>query len=106
MKGLLDPVFEEVVLGTAEVRETFNYSKVGTIAGCYVLDGKILRSAKVRVIRNGVNVFEGMIDSLKHGKEDAKEMAKGFECGIKIQNFNDVKKGDMIEAFKMEQVKQ
>ncbi len=106
MKGLLDPVFEEVVLGTAEVRETFNYSKVGTIAGCYVLDGKILRSAKVRVIRNGVNVFEGMIDSLKHGKDDAKEMAKGFECGIKIQNFNDVKKGDIIEAFKMEQVKQ
>ena len=105
MKGLLDPVFKEVVLGSAEVRELFKVSKVGTIAGCHVLDGKILRSAKVRVVRDGTIVVESTIASLKHEKDDVKEVSKDYDCGMLIDNFNDVKVGDIIEAFRMEQVK-
>lgn len=105
MKGLLDPVFKEVVLGSAEVRELFRVSKVGTIAGCHVLDGKILRSAKVRVVRDGTIVVESTIASLKHEKDDVKEVSKDYDCGMLIDNFNDVKVGDIIEAFRMEQVK-
>lgn len=104
MKGMLDPVYKEVVIGHAEVRNTFKVSKVGTIAGCMVTSGKITRSAEARLIRDGIVVFEGKIDSLKRYKDDAKEVAQGFECGITLDNYNDVKEGDVIEAFVMETV--
>ena len=104
MKGMLDPEYEEKVIGQAEVRETFKVSKVGTIAGCYVTDGKITRHSGVRVIRDGVVLFEGDIDSLKRFKDDAKEVQQGYECGITVVNFNDIKEGDVIEAFIMEEI--
>ncbi|RKQ37522.1 translation initiation factor IF-2 [Oceanobacillus halophilus] len=104
MKGLLDPEFEEKVIGQAEVRETFKVSKIGTIAGSYVTDGKITRNAGVRVIRDGVVLFEGEIDTLKRFKDDVKEVAQNYECGITITNFNDIKVGDIIEAFVMEEI--
>ncbi|WPK11912.1 translation initiation factor IF-2 [Lysinibacillus louembei] len=105
MKGMLDPEFEEKVVGQAEVRQTIRVSKVGTIAGSYVIEGKMVRDAGVRVIREGIVIFEGELDSLKRFKDDAKEVAKGYECGITIKNFNDIKEGDIIEAFVMEEVK-
>ena len=104
MKGLLDPEFKEVVLGQAEVRDVFKITKVGTVAGCMVIDGKITRNADVRVIRDGVVVFEGKLDSLKRFKDDAREVAQGYECGIGIEKFNDIKVGDVIEAYVMETV--
>ena len=106
MKGMLDPVFKEVVIGNAEVRQTFKISDVGTIAGCYVTNGKVARNAGVRVLRDNVVIHDGKLISLKRMKDDAKEVAKGFECGIQIENFNDIKEGDIIEAYVMEQVKQ
>ena len=105
MKGMLDPVFKEVVIGNAEVRQTFKISDVGTIAGCYVTNGKVARNAGVRVLRDNVVIHDGKLISLKRMKDDAKEVAKGFECGIQIENFNDIKEGDIIEAYIMEQVK-
>ncbi|OUM83664.1 translation initiation factor IF-2, partial [Caldibacillus debilis] len=105
MKGLLEPEYEEKVIGQAEVRTTFKVSKVGTIAGCYVTDGKVTRDSGVRVIRDGVVVFEGEIESLKRYKDDVKEVQQGYECGIVIKNFNDIKEGDIFEAFVMEEVK-
>ena len=105
MKGMLDPEFEEKVIGQVEVRETFHVSKIGTIAGSYVTDGKISRDASVRVIRDSIVIFEGELDALKRFKDDAKEVAKGYECGITIKNYNDIKEGDMIEAFVMEEIK-
>ncbi|MBU8915274.1 translation initiation factor IF-2 [Bacillus sp. FJAT-29953] len=104
MKGMLDPEFVEKVIGQAEVRQTFKVSKVGTIAGSYVIDGKITRDSGIRVIRDGVVIFEGEIDALKRFKDDAKEVSQGYECGITIKNFNDVKEGDIIEAFVMEEI--
>ncbi|MFE8699119.1 translation initiation factor IF-2 [Cytobacillus sp. FJAT-54145] len=104
MKGMLDPEFQEKITGQAEVRQTFKVSKVGTIAGSYVTDGKITRGSGVRVIRDGIVVFEGEIDALKRFKDDAKEVSQGYECGITIKNFNDVKEGDIIEAYIMEEV--
>lgn len=104
MKGMLDPEFKEKVIGQAEVRQTFKVSKVGTIAGSYVTDGKITRDSGIRLIRNGVVVFEGQIDALKRFKDDAKEVSQGYECGITIKNFNDVKEGDIIEAYVMEEI--
>ncbi|MDR6997901.1 translation initiation factor IF-2 [Neobacillus niacini] len=104
MKGMLDPEFEEKIIGQAEIRQTFKVSKVGTIAGSYVTDGKITRDSGIRLIRNGVVIFEGTIDALKRFKDDAKEVAQGYECGITIKNFNDVKEGDIIEAYVMEEV--
>ncbi len=104
MKGMLDPEFKEVILGHAEVRQTFKVSGVGTIAGSYVTDGKIARNAEIRLVRNGIVVHEGKIDSLKRFKDDAKEVADGFECGIGIERFNDVKEGDVIECFVMEEI--
>ncbi len=106
MKGMLDPVFKEVVIGNAEVRQTFKISDVGTIAGCYVTNGKVARNAGVRVLRDNVVIHDGKLISLKRMKDDAKEVAKGFECGIQIENFNDIKEGDIIEVYIMEQVKQ
>jgi translation initiation factor IF-2 len=104
MKGMLDPEFQEKIIGQAEIRQTFKVSKVGTIAGSYVTDGKITRDSGIRLIRNGVVIFEGQIDALKRFKDDAKEVAQGYECGITIKNFNDVKEGDIIEAYVMEEV--
>ncbi|MGW9973941.1 translation initiation factor IF-2 [Staphylococcus saprophyticus] len=105
MKGMLDPEFEEQVIGQAEVRQTFKVSKVGTIAGSYVIDGKITRNAGVRVIRDGIVQFEGELDTLKRFKDDAKEVAQGYECGITIEKYNDLKEGDIIEAFEMVEIK-
>ena len=106
MKGMLDPVFKEVIIGNAEVRQTFKVSNVGTIAGCYVTDGKLMRNAEVRVIRENIVIHEGKLISLKRFKDDAKEVAKGYECGIQLENYNDIKEGDIIEAHIMEEVKQ
>ena len=99
MVGMLDPTFEEEVIGTAEIRETFGVPKVGTIAGCFVSDGKIQRNSRVRVLRDGVVVYTGKINSLRRFKDDTKEVAAGYECGIGVENFNDVKIGDNLEAF-------
>ena len=104
MVGMLDPVFEEEVIGTAEVRETFSVPKVGTIAGCFIADGKIQRNARVRVLRDGVVVYTGKISSLKRFKDDVKEVTSGYECGMGVENFNDIKIGDNLEAFIMLQV--
>ena len=104
MKGMFAPVYKENLLGTISVRSTFKVSGVGTIAGAYVQDGKVQRSAQVRVVRDNIVVHEGKISSLKRFKDDAKEVAAGYECGIGIENFNDIREGDVIEAFVMEQV--
>ncbi|HDR4569733.1 translation initiation factor IF-2 [Bacillus cytotoxicus] len=105
MRGMLDPEFEEKVIGQAEVRQTFKVTKVGTIAGCYVTDGKITRDSGVRIIRDGVVIYEGQLDTLKRFKDDVKEVAQNYECGITIEKYNDIKEGDIIEAFIMEEVK-
>ncbi len=104
MVGLLEPEFEEAVIGSAEVRDTFQVPKVGTIAGCYVIDGKMQRNAKVRILRDGVVIYTGQMGSLKRFKDDVREVASGYECGINIDNFNDIKVGDVIEAFIMEEI--
>ncbi|MGG3561778.1 translation initiation factor IF-2 [Neobacillus rhizosphaerae] len=104
MKGMLDPEFQEKIIGQAEVRQTFKVSKVGTIAGSFVTEGKITRDSGIRLVRNGVVIFEGQIDALKRFKDDAKEVSKGYECGITIKNYNDVKEGDIIEAYVMEEI--
>ncbi len=106
MEGLLEPVYEEAITGVAEVRATFKVPKVGIVAGCYVKEGVISRNNKVRVIRDGVVVFTGGIASLKRFKEDVKEVQAGYECGLKIENFNDIKVGDIIEAFEVRKVEQ
>jgi len=105
MKGMLDPIFEEKVIGNVEVRQTFKVSNVGTIAGAYVLDGKIERNAGVRVLRENVVIHEGKLVSLKRFKDDVKEVAKGYECGMQIEDYNDLKEGDIIEVYVMEEVK-
>ncbi|WP_026689860.1 translation initiation factor IF-2 [Alteribacter aurantiacus] len=105
MKGMLDPEYQEKVIGQAEVRQTFKVSKIGMIAGSYVTEGKISRDATVRLIRDGVVVHEGGIRDLKRFKDDAKEVAKNYECGITLDNYNDVKEGDVIEAYVMEEIK-
>ena len=106
MEGLLSAKIEENVVGSAEIRETFKISKVGTIAGCFVIDGNIKRNNKVRVIREGVVVYTGTLGSLKRFKDDVKEVAKGFECGLNIDRFNDIKVGDVVEAYEEVEVKQ
>lgn len=104
MKGMLDPVFEEKVLGHAEVRQTFRASGVGTIAGSYVKDGKIVRNCQVRIVRDGIVVYEGDLESLRRFKDDVKEVAAGYECGLVFKKFNDIKEGDWVEAFTMVEV--
>ena len=104
LKGMLEPTFEEVVTGEAEVRDIFKVSKIGTIAGCYVTNGVIKRDALVRVLRDGIVVYEGKLASLKRFKDDAKEVRTGFECGLSIENFNDIKQGDIIEASQLKEV--
>lgn len=104
MTGLLSPEIKEVVTGSCEVRETFKISKVGTVAGCFVTDGKILRSSKVRVIRDGIVIFTGELASLRKVKDDVKEVTKGFECGLNVLNYNDIQQGDIIEAYEEKEV--
>jgi len=104
MKGMLDPVLEEQVIGEAEVRETYSVSKVGTIAGCMVTNGVVRRNAMAKIVRNGKIIYEGKIGSLKRFKDDAKEVRQGFECGITIENYNDLKEGDIIEVSTMKEV--
>ncbi len=104
MVGMLEPTFEERVIGTAEVRETFHVPKIGTIAGCMVVDGKMERNAMVRVLREGVVIYTGSLNSLKRFKDDAKEVSNGYECGIGVENFNDIKIKDTLEAFLMDEV--
>jgi translation initiation factor IF-2 len=104
MKGMLDPVLEEQVIGEAEVRETYAVSKVGTIAGCMVTNGVVRRNAKVKIVRNGKIIFEGKLGSLKRFKDDVKEVRQGFECGLTIENYNDIKQGDIIEVSTMKEV--
>ncbi|MBX4259032.1 translation initiation factor IF-2 [Clostridium estertheticum] len=105
MLGMLDPVYKEVVLGRVEIRQIYKVSNVGTIAGSYVLTGKITRNSSVRVLRNGIVITESTLASLKRFKDDAKEVAAGFECGLSVEKFNDLKEGDIIEAFIMEEIK-
>ena len=104
MKGMLDPDIVERVTGQAEVRQTFKASKIGTIAGCYITDGSIVRDSKVRLIRDGVVIYDGELASLKRFKDEVKEVSAGYECGITIENFNDIKEGDIIEGYVMEEV--
>jgi translation initiation factor IF-2 len=105
MKGMLAPQFKEVIIGHAEVRETYKVSKVGTVCGCYCTDGKIQRGCQVRVLRDNIVIHEGELASLRRFKDDVKEVASGYECGMQIEKFNDVKEGDIIECFVMEQIK-
>jgi len=104
LSGMLAPEFKEVVLGHAEVRQTIHVPGVGTIAGSYITDGKVARNAEIRVVRDGIVIFEDKISSLKRFKDDAKEVAQGYECGIGLERFNDIKEGDILEAFIMEEV--
>ena len=105
MEGRLEPTYEERVLGQAEVREVFRITKMGTIAGCSVIEGKITRANRARVLREGVVVAESEIDSLKRFKDDVKEVSQGYECGIHIANYNDVKAGDIIESYMLEEIR-
>ncbi|MDD4168953.1 MAG: translation initiation factor IF-2, partial [Desulfotomaculaceae bacterium] len=105
MSGLLDPEYKEVTLGRAEIRKIFRASKIGTIAGCYVLEGKIEKDAGVRVVRDGIVIHEGKLDSLKRFKDDAKEVMQGYECGLAFEKFNEIQEGDIVEAFTMEAIK-
>ena len=105
MEGMLSPVFKEEVSGNAEIRETFKISKVGTIAGCMVLDGKLNRKTGIRIIRDGVVVYTGILSSLKRFKDDVQEVQKGYECGLSIENYNDIKVGDIVEGYDEVEVK-
>ena len=101
MKGMLDPEYEEKILGSAEIKQLFKFSKIGNIAGSLVVDGIIKRSSKARIIRDGIVVYDGNIGSLQREKDAVKEVKKGFECGITIENFSDIKQGDIIECYEM-----
>ena len=103
MKGMLAPKFRENQLGTAEVRNVYKISNVGTVAGCYITNGKVLRSCQIRVVRDGIVICEDKIDSLRRFKDDVKEVAQGYECGIGLEKFADIKEGDIFEAFIMEE---
>ena len=105
MEGMLSPDIKEEVTGNVEVLEVFKVSKIGAVAGCMVRDGKVKRSSKIRLIRDGIVVYTGEIDSLKRFKDDVKEVTSGYECGITIHNFNDIKVGDIIEAYEEIEVK-
>ncbi|MBP5210998.1 MAG: translation initiation factor IF-2, partial [Bacteroidales bacterium] len=105
IEGMLAPEEKEVVTATAEVREIFKISKVGTVAGCMVKEGKLVRAAKVRIIRDGIVVFTGVLGSLKRFKDDVKEVAAGFDCGLNVENYNDIKVGDIVEAYTIEEIK-
>ena len=104
MIGMLDPEYKEVITGHVEIRQIFKVSGVGTIAGGYVTDGKIIRNTDVRIVRDGIVIFEGKLASLKRFKDDVKEVAQGFECGLSFEKYNDIKEGDVVEAFTMEEI--
>ncbi len=104
MKGLLEPVFKEILLGHAQVRNVFKVTGSGTIAGCYVTDGKMQRNASVRLLRDNVVIFEGKLSSLRRFKDDVREVAEGYECGIGLENYNDIKVDDVIECFTEEEI--
>ena len=104
MKGMLEPVYKEETIGEVEVRQLYKASKIGTIAGGMVTSGKITRDSKVRLVRDGVVVYEGELGSLKRFKDDVKEVKAGFECGLTIANYNDIKENDVIEAYQMKEV--
>ena len=104
MKGMLEPVFEEKIVGEAEVRQLFKFSKVGTIAGCYVADGVIERDNKARIIRDGIVIYDGNINTIAREKDQVKEVKSGIECGITIENFNDIKEQDVIEAYEVVEI--
>ena len=106
IEGMLEPIKKEEITGTAEVKQTFKISKVGTIAGCLVREGKIAKTSQCRLIRDGIVVYTGDIASLKRNKDDAKDVSAGMECGIGIEKFNDIKVGDLIEAFIITEIKQ
>jgi translation initiation factor IF-2 len=105
MDGLLDPTYREIVMGRVEVREIYKIPKIGVIAGCFVTEGKVVRNKPVRLIRDGVELYEGKISSLKRFKDDASEVKAGYECGLGIENYNDLKSGDLIEVVDMELIK-
>ena len=105
MIGMLEPEFKEVIVGKVEIRQVYKISSIGTVAGCYVLDGKITRNSSIRIIREGIVILEGELGSLKRFKDDAKEVAAGYECGLTIDKFNDIKEGDILEVFAMEEIK-
>ena len=106
MKGMLAPKFKEVALGEAEVRQVYKITGVGIVAGCYVTEGKVARNAQIRLVRDGIVIHEGVMNSLQRFKDSVKEVARGYECGIGIEKYSDIKEGDIIEAFQMEQVQQ
>ena len=106
MEGMLAPKIEEKIVANVEIREVFKITKVGTVAGCYVLDGKINRANKIRVIREGIVKYDGALGSLKRFKEDVRDVAAGYECGLNIDKFNDIRVGDIIEAYEEVEVKQ
>ena len=105
MEGMLEPTEEEKIVGNVEVREVYKISKIGTIAGCYVTNGSIIRKNKIRLIRDGIVIFTGKVKQLKRFKEDANEVKNGYECGISIEDFNDIKVGDVIESFEIKEIK-
>jgi len=105
IKGMLDPEYEEKVIGTVEIRKIFKFSKIGNIAGCYVTDGIVKNNSSVRVIRDGIVIQDDKISSLQKGKDNVKEMKKGFECGITLDAFNDIKEGDILEIYELVEVK-
>ena len=104
MKGMLAPKFRENVLGHADVRQTIHVPNAGTIAGSYITDGKVTRASQIRIVRDGVVIFEDKIKSLRRFKDDVREVAEGYECGIALERFNDIKVGDVLEAFIMEEI--
>jgi translation initiation factor IF-2 len=104
LKGLLAPVYEENILGHAAIRATFPIPKVGTVAGCFIVDGKVMRGTQVRLTRQGVVIYDGKLNSLKRFKDDVKEVANGYECGLGLENFNDIKVGDELECYRVVQV--
>ena len=105
MEGMFAPEFEEKIVANVEIRETFKITKVGTIAGCMVLDGTINRNSKIRIIREGVVIYTGELESLKRYKDDVKEVSKGYECGLNIKGYNDIQVGDIVEAYEQVEVK-
>ena len=106
MKGMLAPKFREAIIGHAEIRQTYKVSSVGTVAGCYVTGGKIQRACDVRIVRDGIVVHEGHLASLQRFKDSVKEVAQGYECGLSFEKYNDIKVGDIVEAYVMEQIEQ
>ena len=106
MKGMLAPKYKDVDLGRAEVRQVYKISNVGAVAGCYVLEGKITRSANIRIVRDGIIIADDKLDSLKRFKDDVKEVASGYECGMSLEKFNDIKEGDIFEAYVVEEYRE